>query len=282
MCVQWIRHQRSSSGMLSSSHCTGRAPDQATHSSTSRTCSAAWMWIGSRRRRSNERLELVRRHRAQRMRRDAKAGARQPVDVSAARLHQRGEAVEIGEKARLPAARRPSAAAAMGIEARQQRQADAGRRGGGDDARRGLGGIGVARAVGRIVQVVELADRGEARFQHLDVGQRRDRLDVVGGHPRQEAVHHLAPGPEAVVLRTMPLGEAGHGALEGMAVHVRHAGQRRRRRFLRRTRARARRSRRPRSLPSRTEISTSLDHPSSSRALAEMYLRHVCSAARLH
>ena len=75
-----------------------------------------------------------------------------------------------------------------------------------------------------MVQVVELADGGEARFQHLHVGPGGDRLDVVGRHAREEAVHDLAPGPEAVVLRPAPLGEARHGALEGMAVHVGDAG----------------------------------------------------------
>ena len=44
-----------------------------------------------------------------------------------------------------------------------------------------------------------------------------------------EAVHHLAPGPEAVAAGAARLGEAGHAALEGVAVQVRHAGQRRRR-----------------------------------------------------
>ena len=46
MCVAWIRHQRRSTSALASSHSTGRAPDQATQSSTSFICSATWMWIG--------------------------------------------------------------------------------------------------------------------------------------------------------------------------------------------------------------------------------------------
>ena len=40
----------------------------------------------------------------------------------------------------------------------------------------------------------------------------------------QEAVHHLAPGPEAVGLRPAPLGKSGHAALEGVAMQVRNAG----------------------------------------------------------
>ena len=42
--------------------------------------------------------------------------------------------------------------------------------------------IGVARTVGRVVQVVELADAGEARLQHLHIGPAPRRLDVVGRH----------------------------------------------------------------------------------------------------
>ena len=95
---------------------------------------------------------------AQRMRRDAEGGAGEPIDVAAARLQEPREAVEIEQEARLPRRGRLAAAAAVGIEGRQQRQADAARLGGGDDAAAGLGRVGVVRAVGRVVQVVELAD----------------------------------------------------------------------------------------------------------------------------
>ena len=40
-CVACTMHQRRSTGMLASSHCSGRAPSAATQSSTSRICSAA-------------------------------------------------------------------------------------------------------------------------------------------------------------------------------------------------------------------------------------------------
>ena len=76
------------------------------------------------------------------------------------------------------------------------------------------------------MQIVKLADRGEARFQHLHVGERGDRLDVVGCEPAEEAIHHLAPGPEAVGRRTAALGEPGHAALEGVAVQVGQTRQR--------------------------------------------------------
>ena len=44
-----------------------------------------------------------------------------------------------------------------------------------------------------------------------------------GVEARHEAVHDLAPGPEAVLLRPGALGQAGHGPLEGVAVQVGHA-----------------------------------------------------------
>ena len=46
MWVAWMRHHAASTAALASSHSTGRAPDQATQSSTSRVCSATWIWIG--------------------------------------------------------------------------------------------------------------------------------------------------------------------------------------------------------------------------------------------
>ena len=75
------------------------------------------------------------------------------------------------------------------------------------------------------MQVVEFGHRGEARFEHLHVGKGCDRLEVVGRQALDEAVHRLAPGPEGIgFVAAAPLGEAGHGALEGMAVQVGQAG----------------------------------------------------------
>ena len=44
--VQWMRHQRRSTGRESSSQVTGRAPRALSTSRTSSSCSAAWIWIG--------------------------------------------------------------------------------------------------------------------------------------------------------------------------------------------------------------------------------------------
>ena len=72
------------------------------------------------------------------------------------------------------------------------------------------------------MQVVELADAAETGFQHLDIELRRHRLDVVGRHFQGEAVHRLAPAPEGVGAGAARLGQPRHGALEGVAVQVRH------------------------------------------------------------
>ena len=183
MCVQWIRHQRASRPMLSSSHCTGRAPDQATQSSTSRACSAAWMWIGPSRHRCDERAQLAAR------RRRAANAARCRASRREAAHHDGGcdldeprEAIEIEQEPRLPGRGRLSAAAAVGVERRKQRQADAARRAAATMRPAISAGLGVGRTVGRVVQVVELGDGGEPRLQHLDIELRRDRLDVIGRH----------------------------------------------------------------------------------------------------
>ena len=124
-----------------------------------------------------------------------------------------------------------------------------------------------------MVQVVELADRGEAGLQHLDEGEGGDRLDVVGREPVEEAVHDLAPGPEAVGGGPAALGQARHAALEGVAVQVRQARHRG-----------AREARRVAGLdapvstaammPSATVTRTSSRQPSGSERGREMQLAH--------
>ena len=56
----------------------------------------------------------------------------------------------------------------------------------GDDAHRHLADIGVGPAVDIVVQIVEFADGGEARLEHLHIGEGGDRLDVVRREPRRK------------------------------------------------------------------------------------------------
>ena len=77
-----------------------------------------------------------------------------------------------------------------------------------------------------MVDVVELRHRGEARLEHLHLGEGGDCFDLLRADPVEEAVHQLPPGPEAVArIRPAPLGQAGKGALEGVAVQVGGRGQ---------------------------------------------------------
>ena len=87
-----------------------------------------------------------------------------------------------------------------------------------------LVGVVVRRAVGLVVEVVELGDPGEARLEHLHVGVGRDRLEVVRGQALDEAIHLLAPGPERIAFAAAALRQPCHGALEGVAVQVGEAG----------------------------------------------------------
>jgi hypothetical protein len=111
----------------------------------------------------------------------------------------------------------------MAIEHGQQGQADAGAPGRNDDAMRELRRIGIARTVRRVVQIMELGDRRVAVQQAFNVELCRDRCHIVGCQDRDEAVHHLAPAPEIVACRAAVFRQARHGALEGVAVEVRHA-----------------------------------------------------------
>ena len=87
-----------------------------------------------------------------------------------------------------------------------------------------LGRIVVPAPARRVVQVVELANTGEARLQHLDVELRGDRFHVVRRQAPEKLVHHLAPAPERV--RPPPFGQPRERPLERMTVHVGHPGHR--------------------------------------------------------
>jgi hypothetical protein len=98
--------------------------ERATHSSTSRICSAAWIWIGPSGVAWHTARSVAGRHRAQRVRRDADASLRQRRHRCTRLLHQIEEAFGIVDEAALPAGRRRAAKSAIGVERRQQRQPD--------------------------------------------------------------------------------------------------------------------------------------------------------------
>jgi len=61
------------------------------------------------------------------------------------------------------------------------RQPDAGFGGGSKNARRHFGGVGIGRATRRVVQILKLAHRREARLLHLHEAQRGDGLHLLRG-----------------------------------------------------------------------------------------------------
>ena len=61
-------------------------------------------------------------------------------------------------------------------------------------------------------------------FQHLAIELGGNGIQLLGIDTACETVHLFAPGPEAVGRVATALGQAGHGALEGMAVAVGDCG----------------------------------------------------------
>ena len=143
-------------------------------------------------------IELVQRDGAQAVWRDADNGLFQPRDAFAAFLKQAPELPDMVDESPLAFVGRCAAKGGMGIEDWQQRQPDSSVPGRGGYALGHLGDIGVRLSVAVVMEIVELADAGEAGFKHLDIELRRDRLDLVRRHRQRVAVHHLAPAPETV------------------------------------------------------------------------------------
>ena len=113
----------------------------------------------------------------------------------------------------------------MAVEHRQQGQADAGGAGGLADAQGQFRRVGVRRAVGVVVYIMEFGDRGVTGLEHFDVQLSGDDAELIGADFSDEAVHQVAPGPETVVGVARHFRQPGHGPLEGVGVQVRHAGQ---------------------------------------------------------
>ncbi len=170
-----------------------------------------------------DRGKLLGRHGAQRVRGDAEGALR----VAAAPQHQPGDqrprVVRVLPEPGLAGAERRAVEPAAGIDAGHQRQPHPGGVGGGQDAQGEFAAVLVGRAVRLVLQVVELAERGGAGLQHLDLQLGGDGLDILRTNAAEEAVHQLPPAPETVAGAAGLLGEPGHGALEGVRVQVRQA-----------------------------------------------------------
>jgi hypothetical protein len=92
------------------------------------------------------------------------------------------------------------AGAAPRVDHAKERDAQARVLGCADDGVAHDGAIGVGRAVGLVVDVMELADGEHARRGELAVGDERDVVDRLGRERARESVHRLPPSPEIVGL----------------------------------------------------------------------------------
>ena len=260
--VPWTGHQVWSIAAASVSTSSGRRP-ASRQSRTSLGCSARWTWIGGvavRGCRLDRGGDRRLRHRADRVR-QGRARRRFGSSAKAASRSAVSRRQPSGSSANRAA--RPRAAAVdpgLHVHDRQQGQRDAGLLGRPVRAPETWSPARRMPAVGLMVQVMELDDRGVAALEQLDIELGRDRPLVLGRDVLREPVHRVAPGPEAGRVRAEPLGQAGQRALEGVAVQVDHAGQtmppirsasRRRRRWRPRRCCRAARPRSARSRPSR-------------------------------
>ena len=171
--------------------------------------------------------EKLGRHRPQAVQGDADTHIRVVAITRQQAVDQGHEIIRPMEETALAGAGLGAAETAMGVEHGQMGDADSRRFGRRDQPMGHFPRVVVGRAVRAVVQVMELADRRIAGFEHLHVELGGDGLHMVRREPLDEAVHDLAPAPETVAAGSGALGEAGHGALEGMAVQVRHAGNHR-------------------------------------------------------
>ncbi|EPZ87428.1 hypothetical protein BURCENK562V_C0919 [Burkholderia cenocepacia K56-2Valvano] len=174
-----------------------------------------------------QRTQPVFGYRAQRMRRDAVAQPAMLGRRATHRIEQFEHAVGRVDEAALVVARRLVAEAGELVRHGQHRDADAGRARGIDHARAELRDLRIARAVLRVMHVVEFAHRRVAALEHLDIQPACNRRERVGRDLQREAVHQVAPAPEAVGGIRAVFGEPRHRALERVRMQVRHAGQHR-------------------------------------------------------
>jgi hypothetical protein len=86
-------------------------------------------------------------------------------------------------------------------------------------------GVSIAVPARRVVQVVELADAGDAGQHHLGERGPGQREVGVRVEPAGHAVHLLAPGPERAAAAGVVLGPPAQGPVERVRVSVGEARQ---------------------------------------------------------
>ncbi|MNI50148.1 hypothetical protein D3C73_1047930 [compost metagenome] len=111
----------------------------------------------------------------------------------------------------------------MAVEHRQQGQADTGGAGGLADAQGQFGRVRVGVAIDVMVHVMKFRNRGVAGLEHFDVQLTGNHAKLFGADFSDEAIHQVAPGPEAVVRITRHFRQPGHRPLKGVGMQVGHA-----------------------------------------------------------
>ena len=107
------------------------------------------------------------------------------------------------------------------IENREQRQSASRRGCGSGDTLAHFCEAVIGKAIGLMVQIMELDDRPEAGLQALHLHEGGNGLGIVRRQRLEESVHQLPPRPKAVPAAWATfLGHAGHGALESVAVQI--------------------------------------------------------------
>ncbi len=173
----------------------------------------------------HQRRQLLRGDRAQAVWRQPKHRVWQRFQAVPAVVQQAREAVDIVDQTTLRRVRGGTTEIRMRIEHRQQAEPDAGIGGRGGNALGHFAGMRVRRAADGVVQVMEFTDAREAAFEHFHIGLFGNHLQAVRVQLVNEAVHQLAPAPEAVAAAPANLGQPRHAALEGVAMHVAQARQ---------------------------------------------------------
>ena len=154
---------------------------------------------GVARRAVEERAQLGRRHRAQRVRAHADDNVGIVRVIGAQRRGDLQNIVDAGCEAPLARVQRRAAGVAVRVQRGQQADRDARLFRGCDQRARRRGLVGVPRAARIAVDVVELGDGGVAGREHRAVRAERERVQRVGLQRRGERVHRVAPRPEIVV-----------------------------------------------------------------------------------
>ncbi len=215
--VAWTALKRSPSSPCRSSRPTGVTPYAATHCSFSAGCSETWQCNGTSRSAAHAPTTSA----------DAGSTARtewiaaptprrrrcQPVEVRGARRPP--ERIAVAEAPLNRIQLDPDAAVQVtGVE---QRDANAGRRGGGDQRRAHRVRVVIVSPTHVMVDVVELADAGDAGERHLTEHRRREPVVRLRRQVLGRRVHLLAPRPERA---DADLGGTPQQPVEGVTVGV--------------------------------------------------------------